>query len=200
MRLIPDTDAGGWAWRVAVVVPALVRPAAAPGRRAWAERPAPAPRTRPVAGPRGGPSRWRPRPPRPLWPARSQHHQLARLPRQCEDPRRAGWLPGHAGHHRAMRAPIRVNPDHHRRHQHVQNVVGEGIGVLLRSHVRGGRAGRRGPATAPGWALTGKGTSGLEERHAAGVIIASASGRADHLSPGPRLLGPRRLPLTLVDR
>ena len=40
------------------------RPAAAPGRRAWAARPAPARRRPAAAGPAGGPGRRRPRPPR----------------------------------------------------------------------------------------------------------------------------------------
>ena len=55
------------------------RPAAAPGRRAWAAHPAPARRRRPAAGPAGAPGPRRPRPPRSA-PARPRPTPAAAPP------------------------------------------------------------------------------------------------------------------------
>jgi hypothetical protein len=74
---------------------------------------------RPAAGPAGAPARWRPRAAQVRsGQARAHAQQLPGLVRVGTDPHPAQRHLTSIDRHRGVRALVRVDPDHHRRHQH----------------------------------------------------------------------------------
>jgi hypothetical protein len=55
--------------------------------------------------------------PSPLWPGVRPRHQLLRLAKAGAYPQLAQRLFGGVDRHRRMRALVRINPDHHCRHE-----------------------------------------------------------------------------------